>query len=42
MPKALPNNRLIRLTKATNAQINSWKEGVSLEKESGRTIPDLS
>ena len=41
MPKALPNNRLIRLTKATNAQINYWKEGVSLEKDSGRTIPEL-
>ena len=41
MPRVLPNNRLIRLTEATNAQINYWKEGVSLQKDSGRTIPEL-
>ena len=41
MPRVLPNNRLIRLTKATNSQIDYWKEGVSLEKDSGRTIPEL-
>ena len=41
MPRVLPNNRLIRLTKATNSQIDNWKEGVSLEKDAGRTIPEL-
>ena len=41
MPKALPDKRLIRLTEATNKQINGWKEGVSLQKDSGRTIPEL-
>ena len=41
MPKALPDKRLIRLAEATNAQINHWKEGVSLQKDSGRTIPEL-
>ena len=39
MPRVLPNNRLIRLTEASNAEIDNWKEGVSLEKDSGRTIP---
>ena len=41
MPRVLPNNRLIRLTEASNAEIDNWKEGVSLEKDSGRTIPEL-
>ena len=41
MPKILPNNRLIRVAEATNARINSWKEGVSLQKDSGQTIPEL-
>ena len=41
MPKVLPNNRLIRVAEATNVQINSWKEGVSLQNDSGRAIPDL-
>ena len=41
MPKALPDKRLIRLTEDTNKQINGWKEGVSLQKDSGRTIPEL-
>ena len=41
MPRVLPNNRLIRLTEATNKQINDWKEGISLQNESRRTIPEL-
>lgn len=41
MPKVLPDKRLVRLAEATNAQINYWKEGVSLQKDSGRTIPEL-
>lgn len=41
MPKILPNNRLIRLVEGTSEQINYWKEGVSLQKDSGRTIPEL-
>ena len=41
MPKALPDKRLIRLAEATNVEINYWKEGVSLQKDSGRTIREL-
>ena len=41
MPKILPNNRLSRLVEGTSEQINYWKEGVSLQKDSGRTIPEL-
>ena len=41
MPKILPNNRLNRLAEATNAQINYWKESVSLQNESGQAIPEL-
>ena len=35
MPKDLPDKRLIRLAEATNVEINYWKEGVSLQKDSG-------
>ena len=41
MPQILPNDRLNRLVRAINEQINYWKEGVSLQKDSGRTIPEL-
>lgn len=41
MPKVLPNDRLNRLAKATNEEINYWKEGVSIQDDSGQAIPDL-
>lgn len=41
MPKVLPNKRLNRLAKATNEEINYWKEGVSIQNDSGQAIPDL-
>ena len=41
MPQVLRDDRLNRLIRATNEQINYWKEGVSLQKDSGRTIPEL-
>ncbi len=41
MPNVLRNDRLNRLARATNAQINCWKEGVSIQNDSGRAIPDL-
>ena len=41
MPRVLSNNRLNRLAKATNDQIKYWKEGTSLENDSGRTISQL-
>lgn len=41
MPRVLPNNRLNRLAKATNEQIKYWKEGVSLQNDSGQTVPQL-
>ena len=41
MPRVLSNNRLNRLAKATKNQIEYWKEGASLENDSGRTIPQL-
>ena len=41
MPKVLPDKRLIRLAEATKVQLNNWKEGVSLQKDSGQTISEL-
>ena len=41
MAQVLSNKRLNRLAKATNEQIEYWKEGSSLENDSGRTIPQL-
>lgn len=41
MPNVLPNNRLNRLARATNEQINGWREGVSIQNDSGQAIPDL-
>ena len=41
MPWVLLNNRLNRLAKATNEQIKYWKEGVSLQNDSGQTVPQL-
>ena len=41
MPQVLPNNRLNRLATASNKQIKDWKEGVSLQNDSGKTISQL-
>ena len=41
MPKVLPHDRLNRLSTATDKQIKDWKEGVSLQKDSGQTISQL-
>ena len=41
MPQILPNNRLNRLVRATNEQINYWQEGASLQNDSGQTISQL-
>ena len=41
MPQVLPNNRLNRLATASNTQIKDWKEGVSLQNNSGQTISQL-
>ena len=41
MPIVLPNNRLNRLAKGTQNQIEDWKEGASLQYDSGQTISQL-
>ena len=41
MPRVLPHDRLNRLAKSTNEQIKYWKEGVSLQNDSGQTISQL-
>ncbi len=41
MRQVLPDDRLNRLVRATNEQINYWQEGVSLQNDAGRTIPEL-
>ena len=41
MPKVFPDDRLNRLAKATNEQINNWKEGVSIQDDFGQAISDL-
>lgn len=42
MPSVLPRKRLIRITKAKKEQVENWKEGVSLEYDSGRTVSVLA
>src|SRR5947207_2292316 len=37
----LDDRRLIRVGKATAAQIEQWKEGVSLERDAGRDVDAL-
>ena len=41
MPNVLPNDRLNRLVKSKQQQIKDWKEGVSLQFDSGQTISQL-
>ena len=41
MAKVLSETRRNRLTKATQNQIEDWKEGVSLQNDSGLTISQL-
>lgn len=42
MTQVLSNNRLNRLATAANKQIKDWKEGVSLQNDSGQTIIQLT
>lgn len=42
MARILPNERLLRITLATKAQLNHWKEGVSIEHRSLRTVSQLT
>lgn len=41
MRRALPDPRLIRVSKALKADLEMWREGVSLERDSGKAIGDL-
>ncbi len=41
MPNVLPARRLLRVSQATTEVISSWNEGISLAKESGRSVQDL-
>jgi uncharacterized protein (UPF0332 family) len=41
MARAITNQRLNRIAKAKSEIINNWKEGVSLEQKSGKTISQL-
>ena len=41
MPLVLPRARLVRISKSQKEVINNWTEGVSLQNDSGRTIPEL-
>ena len=41
MPQVLHDNRLNRLVTAPNKQIKDWKEGVSLQNDSGQVISQL-
>ena len=41
MPNVLPNDRLNRLAKGMQKQIEDWKEGVSLQNDSGQSIFQL-
>ena len=41
MAQVLSNNRLNRLATAANKQIKDWKEGVSLQNDSGQPLPQL-
>jgi uncharacterized protein (UPF0332 family) len=41
MARILPNERLLRVSQATKTSIDNWKEGVSLEQGSARTISEL-
>lgn len=38
----LPRKRQLRITKAKKDQVENWKEGASLELDSGKTIPQLA
>lgn len=40
-PRILSNKRLNRIAKGTINQVEYWKEGASLENDSGRTISQL-
>jgi uncharacterized protein (UPF0332 family) len=41
MPKILPAKRLLRVSLATTELIGSWNEGISLAKDSGRSVQQL-
>lgn len=41
MPRILNNERLIRVTQAKNVVIKNWEEGISLQRDSRRSIPQL-
>jgi uncharacterized protein (UPF0332 family) len=41
MPAILPRARLKRISEATCEHVKSWKEGVALEQDSGKTIKYL-
>jgi uncharacterized protein (UPF0332 family) len=42
MPKILPNQRLLRISLARKQRLADWKEGVSIESDSGRTVTQLT
>lgn len=41
MSQIFPDTRLIRISKATQKDIEYWKEGVSLQHDADKTIPQL-
>lgn len=42
MPRVLPDVRLIFVSKALNSDFQKWKEGISLNGDSGKTIAELA
>jgi uncharacterized protein (UPF0332 family) len=41
MPSFAPTDRLLRVSKATKSKLEAWREGVSLERDTGRTLSEL-
>src|SRR5882724_3495972 len=42
MPRILANDRLLRISQAKSPRVSDWKEGVSIEQASRRTVLELT